>query len=75
MKEKNDLQVRQQSAASDQAEKRELKEEEAYEELAYHFGSWKKWLILTVVFYCQISMNFNAAIYANGVPVRTALDP
>nr|OQO17294.1 hypothetical protein B0A51_15721 [Rachicladosporium sp. CCFEE 5018] len=68
LNEKTDAQVRQQSAASNLGERRKLEEENCYEATAFAFDNWKKWLILTAVFYCQISMNFNAAIYANGVP-------
>ena len=35
--------------------------------LGFAFPDWKKWGILTVIFWVQISMNYNAAIYANAV--------
>jgi MFS family permease len=36
--------------------------------LGFAFSDTKKWTILTVIFWVQISMNYNAAIYANAVP-------
>ncbi|KAM0701941.1 hypothetical protein Q7P35_010851 [Cladosporium inversicolor] len=36
--------------------------------LGFAFSDAKKWAILTVIFWVQISMNYNAAIYANAVP-------
>jgi len=44
---------------------------DAPEVLGYAFPQWKKWLILSVVFIVQCSMNFNASVYANGVPFLT----
>ena len=44
-----------------------LREADAFEHTAFAFPEWKKWLILSVIFIVQISMNFNAAIYANSV--------
>jgi MFS family permease len=49
-------------------DKPELTEGDAYEKLGYTFPKWKKWMILCVMFYIQISMNLNASLYANGVP-------
>jgi len=49
-----------------------LTEEDAYDCLGFCFPTWKKWCILTCIFAVQISMNFNAAIYANAVPGMTA---
>lgn len=40
----------------------------AASKLGFAFSSRKKWTILTVIFWVQISMNYNAAIYANAVP-------
>ncbi|KAF9698887.1 hypothetical protein EKO04_002920 [Ascochyta lentis] len=34
---------------------------------AYHFSTWRKWQILTVVALCQTSMNYNAAVYSNAI--------
>ncbi|KAI0419605.1 major facilitator superfamily domain-containing protein [Xylaria grammica] len=36
------------------------------EVLALEFSTWKKWMILSVVFLVQTSMNFNTSLYANG---------
>lgn len=47
--------------------KPELKAEDAYEHLGYSYPTWKKWLILTVMFIIQISINLNASLYANAV--------
>lgn len=48
--------------------KRVLSEQAGYEYLGFKFSTRKKWLILTTVFIVQLSMNFNAAVYANSVP-------
>ncbi|KAG9254806.1 MFS multidrug transporter [Emericellopsis atlantica] len=42
-----------------------LTEAECSEQLGYSFSTTKKWLILTVAFWVQISMNFNASVYNN----------
>ncbi|KAI1177843.1 major facilitator superfamily domain-containing protein [Nemania sp. FL0916] len=34
--------------------------------LAHNFPTGKKWMILTVIFLVQTSMNFNTSLYANG---------
>ena len=34
---------------------------------AYAWSTKKKWTLLTIVAFCQISMNFNAAVYSNAV--------
>lgn len=47
--------------------KRVLKEADEYDKLGYCFPSWKKWMILTIMFCVQISINLNASLYANGV--------
>lgn len=36
------------------------------EALALRFSVWKKWMILSVIFLVQTSMNFNTSLYANG---------
>lgn len=46
----------------------ELTEEQAYDKLGYSFPFWRRWLILTVMFTIQISINLNASIYASAVP-------
>ncbi|KAI7369703.1 hypothetical protein KC336_g20986, partial [Hortaea werneckii] len=43
----------------------ELTEEAGYEKLGYCWPTWKKWTVLTSIFVVQLSMNFNAAVYAN----------
>ncbi len=48
-------------------EKKELMEGDAYDVLGYSYPTWKKWMILSVMFYIQISINLNASLYANGV--------
>ncbi|KAK3943293.1 putative MFS transporter [Diplogelasinospora grovesii] len=45
----------------------ELKEQDAWEELGFAFPTWKKWMILTVIFLVQTSMNFNTSLYSNGL--------
>lgn len=49
-------------------EKIELTEEDCYEELGFCFPTWKKWYILTVIFWVQVSMNFNTSLYSNAIP-------
>lgn len=39
----------------------------AMEKTGFAFSDKKKWAILTVIFWVQISMNYNAAIYGNAV--------
>ena len=45
----------------------EIKEKDNYDKLGYSFSTLKKWTILTVIFWVQVSMNFNTSIYANAV--------
>jgi hypothetical protein len=47
--------------------KRELLDTDAWEVTGYSFPTWRKWQILVVVFFIQISMNLNASMYANAV--------
>ncbi|KFA54628.1 hypothetical protein S40293_02251 [Stachybotrys chartarum IBT 40293] len=49
-------------------DKYEIKEDDCYEELGFCFPTWKKWYILTVVFWVQVSMNFNTSLYSNAIP-------
>lgn len=49
------------------AEKYILTEEDCYDELGFSFPSWRKWMILTVIFIVQVSMNFNTSLYSNGL--------
>lgn len=45
----------------------ECTEEDNYEHTAYCYPKWKKWVILTVIFAVQVSMNFNTSVYPNVV--------
>lgn len=47
--------------------KRELTEDDCYESLGFCFPTWKKWMIITVIFVVQMSMNFNSGVYASAV--------
>jgi hypothetical protein len=49
-------------------DKYEITEDDCYEELGYCFPTWKKWFILTVIFWVQVSMNFNTSLYSNAIP-------
>jgi hypothetical protein len=49
------------------AEKVELTEEDCWDELGFSYPTWKKWMILTVIFLVQTSMNFNTSLYSNGL--------
>lgn len=44
-----------------------ITEEECYEELGFSFSTTKKWMILTVIFIVQVSMNFNTSLYSNAL--------
>ena len=46
-----------------------LTERDAYDKLGFSFPTRKKWWILSVIFAVQVSMNLNAALYANAVPL------
>jgi hypothetical protein len=48
-------------------EKVELTEDECYDELGFSFSNTKKWMILTVIFLVQTSMNFNTSLYSNAI--------
>jgi MFS family permease len=53
---------------SDRADgKKELEDTGCYDILGFSFPNWKKWMILSVIFAVQSSMNFNASVYANAV--------
>ncbi len=49
----------------------EIKEEDCKDKLGYAFSPFRKWTILTVIFWVQVSMNFNTSIYANAVQPLT----
>lgn len=44
-----------------------LTETDCYESLGFCFPTWRKWMILSVIFLVQTSMNFNTSLYSNGV--------
>ncbi|KAF5025863.1 hypothetical protein F66182_2085 [Fusarium sp. NRRL 66182] len=46
----------------------EITEDDCYDELGYTFPKRKKWYILTVIFWVQVSMNFNTSLYSNAIP-------
>ena len=45
----------------------EITEEDCYDQLGYSFPEWKKWMILTIIFLVQVSMNFNTSLYSNAI--------
>lgn len=49
----------------------EIKGEDNHDKLGYSFSPFRKWTILTVIFWVQVSMNFNTSIYANAVEPLT----
>ncbi|CAO1619378.1 unnamed protein product [Sympodiomycopsis kandeliae] len=53
--------------ASTPVNKRIITEAECYDELGFSFPTWKKWAVLTVIFWVQVSMNFNTSLYSNGL--------
>ncbi|KAF1844155.1 MFS general substrate transporter [Cucurbitaria berberidis CBS 394.84] len=44
-----------------------LEEHTSRSSTAYAWSQRKKWILLTMVAFCQVSMNFNAAVYSNAV--------
>lgn len=63
------------AAANEEAEKqtarpdgkRELKENDCYDKLAYCWPRWKKWMYLAAIAGVQISMNFNTSVFPSAV--------
>ncbi|KAE8144179.1 major facilitator superfamily domain-containing protein [Aspergillus avenaceus] len=49
------------------SEKVELTEEDCYDQLGYALPSWRKWMIIIVIFLVQTSMNFNTSLYSNAL--------
>lgn len=49
------------------SDKIEITEDDCYDELGFSFPTWKKWMILTVIFLVQVSMNFNTSLYSNAI--------
>jgi len=45
----------------------EITEEDCYDELGFSYPNSKKWMILSIVFLVQVSMNFNTSLYSNAV--------
>ncbi|KAJ5923868.1 hypothetical protein N7466_008055 [Penicillium verhagenii] len=45
----------------------ELTEDMCYDQLGYSFSENRKWLIISVIFLVQVSMNFNTSLYSNGL--------
>ncbi|GAB0136742.1 hypothetical protein EsDP_00005034 [Epichloe bromicola] len=52
-------------------DKYEITEDDCYNELGYSYPNGKKWYILTVIFWVQVSMNFNTSLYSNAIPGMT----
>ncbi|KAL9011351.1 MAG: hypothetical protein Q9173_003794 [Seirophora scorigena] len=52
---------------ADNDDRIEINEEDCYDELGFCFSTRKKWIILSVIFAVQVSMNFNTSLYSNGV--------
>jgi hypothetical protein len=48
-------------------DKYELGEDDCYEELGFCFPNKKKWYIVTIIFWVQVSMNFNTSLYSNAI--------
>ena len=48
-------------------EKKLLLERDCYDKLGFSYPTRKKWTILSVIFVVQVSMNFNASVYASSV--------
>lgn len=44
-----------------------LTEYDCYNELGFCFPTWKKWMIISVIFLVQVSMNFNTSLYSNAI--------
>ncbi|MCJ1465129.1 hypothetical protein MMC07_003745 [Pseudocyphellaria aurata] len=45
----------------------ELVDTDCYEMLGFSYSARKKWIILSVIFVVQTSMNFNTSVYANAI--------
>jgi hypothetical protein len=77
--EKDDETTRAPSPVGEQNEKthvdaqgrRELKETDAPEILAYAWPTWKKWMYLSAVAAIQISMNYNTSVFPSAVTPLT----
>lgn len=60
-----DISIEQDPIEKDSRE--EIQESDYWHQLAFSYPTWKKWLILCVIFLVQVSMNYNASAYANAV--------
>ncbi|KAM9929292.1 hypothetical protein OXX59_001290 [Metschnikowia pulcherrima] len=49
--------------------RRMFREKDCYDKLGFCFPTWKKWLILSVIFAVQLSMNFNTSIFPSAIPL------
>ena len=49
------------------SEKILLTEDECYDKLGFSFSTSRKWFILSIIFAVQVSMNFNASVYASAI--------
>lgn len=49
--------------------RRVLREKDCYDKLGFCFPKNKKWMIISVIFAVQLSMNFNTSIYPNAIPL------
>ena len=45
----------------------ELTQLDCYDKLGFSLPEWRKWSILCAIFAVQVSMNFNASVYASGI--------
>lgn len=45
----------------------ELTQLDCYDKLGFSYPNWRKWSILSVIFAVQVSMNFNASVYASAI--------
>ncbi|KAF1832331.1 multidrug transporter [Decorospora gaudefroyi] len=48
-------------------DRHEITEDDCYDELGFCFPTWKKWMILSIIFLVQVSMNFNTALFSNAI--------
>jgi hypothetical protein len=58
---------KEESSEPETFDKKEITEEDCADELGFAYPKWKKWTILTVIFWIQVSMNFNTSLYSNGL--------
>ncbi|KAG6150199.1 hypothetical protein E4U11_008468 [Claviceps purpurea] len=51
-------------------DKYEIAEDDCYNELGYSFSNWKKWHILSAIFWVQVSETFAKTCLANSLLVK-----